>query len=837
MKELTLSALKHHSFAEHYQAFISLYKKLFFEDELSPDERNTVLSVVVLFCNQSEEVMRRLGYRMALLYGNKTNDFTPLYDLAINFGLIPIAALLRRVEGLPLNAQGRSESFMSAMLESYIDNFRAEGIVLTEQQFDLNGFFDSNLSGSATVVAPTSYGKSELIISAVKNSPNQRICILVPSKSLLAQTRKRVLQARIGWVARLVSHPEMHLPDDRSSVHILTQERLTRLLNQYRDMSFDIVVIDEAHNLLGNDARSTLLASVLRLLEHRNPNTAFKFLTPFLDDASSLHLRDSSSIPRSYKVGEYVKSELLYIADYRDGRSSLELYDHFTHEYVTLANRSGDPVAYLESNSADKNIVYFNRPKHIQQFALRLADALPLVDSQAIADAVAEIGANLDKQYLLLHCMKHGVLYHHGSMNEAVRNYVEYLYRECAEIRYIVSNSTLLEGVNLPAEKMFLMSVSRGQANLKPAHFKNLIGRVNRFSEIFSQPNARSLRKLQPEIHLVGTDDFSRRANLHTFYEKVMRVTRHDIDEIENVLLAGTALSESNMHEFKQAMTRLENLERGIAGDQDFPIAIATTEVGRRLLEGNISEIDIFHCESRISATLEEWTRSHSLVDDSSTLMGLIHDAFIAFIPDDQAGQRRSSLLRLKKEKARMFYAMYLDWTIENIPLPMMIKKMVSYWQGLAEGTPVYVGSWGDAPGDSGYGENFTYIKSKTNAERINLAIVRIKEEEDFFDHALFRFIEVLHDLNLLDETFYKRAKYGTADPKVISMINSGFSRGVSELLLTTYRRFVTLRDDGSVSVDSAIHHALKGDKVGFLQRHEVSLNVAEPPKARPVGV
>ncbi len=109
---------------------------------------------------------------MALAYGLKTDDYTPLYDISINTGLIPLVALLCEIEDLPFGSSPRSE-FLSSMMDSYIDNFRVSNIVVqTEQQFVLSAFFLDNIKRSAIIIAPTSYGKSELIISAIEESQN-----------------------------------------------------------------------------------------------------------------------------------------------------------------------------------------------------------------------------------------------------------------------------------------------------------------------------------------------------------------------------------------------------------------------------------------------------------------------------------------------------------------------------------------------------------------------------------------------------------------------------------------------------------------------------------------
>lgn len=825
IKEMTLNRLKHHSFSDEYNIFFSLYQKLFLSDELTNEEVKKILSIVVLLTNQSDSIMQRLAYRMALAYGIKTDDYTPLYDIAINSGLIPVVSLMNNIDSLPQNQSLRTrESFLSTMVDSYIDNFRYDGLVLTEQQYRLNDFFGENIDKTSTVVAPTSYGKSELIIKAIERSVNKKLCILVPSKSLLAQTRKRVIDAKIEWVSRIVSHPEMHRQDEESGVYILTQERLTRVLNQDKNMFFDIVIVDEAHNLLGKDSRNTLLASVIRVLEFRNNNTAFKFLTPFLADPSSLTLRNSNYISSDYKVSEYIKSELIFIADYRKGSAIFEFYDHFLHEYTELVNRNTSYLDYLEDNSADKNIVYLNRPKHIQIFAEELSNYLPDIKSDIVTKATGEISSNIDEHYLLLHCIKHGVLYHHGSMPDHIRSYVEHLYRTCKEVKYLVSNSTLLEGVNLPVERMFLFSISKGLGNLRASQFKNLIGRVSRFSEIFGIPSVESLEKLQPEIHIVGTENYVRSdANIRKFCEKVMRVIREDQDQVENVLLEHTDITDENESDFDWAMTRLENLEPGIA--DDYECDVVTTEVGLKLIENNISEINVFESEEGIQDILDGFKETNGPIYDSNTLMALIYDAFVSFIVPSNNNER-NSLLRLQSDKAQTFYAMFLDWNIEKAQVPVMIHRFIAYWERLPKDTPVFVGGWGDIEKDEGYRKSFTYMDNKTIGDKINLAIVRIKEEEDFFDYVIFRFVEILYELDMLDPTFYKMAKYGTTDQNIITLIKNGFSRGVSELLLSEYSDLVHFTGDDSVSVDPAIHQRLRDDEVGFLQSYEVSLNV-----------
>ncbi|WP_194598569.1 DEAD/DEAH box helicase family protein, partial [Vibrio anguillarum] len=299
------------------------------------------------------------------------------------------------------------------------------------------------------------------IISAISAAKYKNILIIVPSKSLLSQTRKRILDAKIEWVDRAISHPEMYQPIMENCVCVLTQERASRLLNKNKSLVFDITIVDEAHNILDKDGRNILLASVIKVLEYRNPKLSIKYLTPFLEHTESLDIKDSSIETKSFKVTESVKSESFYVADYRKGSNSSCYYDQYWDDFL-IRNKNLGYLDYLKKNSSGKNIVYFNRPKNIQKFAWELSNSLPAIHSKEIDMAIREISASTHSEYLLISCMKYGVLYHHGSMTDAVRSYVEHLFRSCSDIKYLITSSTLLEGVNLPVERLFLFEIKKG---------------------------------------------------------------------------------------------------------------------------------------------------------------------------------------------------------------------------------------------------------------------------------------------------------------------------------------------------------------------------------------
>ena len=216
-KQLTFARLKNTKFLE-------LYERLYKKDEISIKEKYKILALSILFLNQSDINLQRFGYRIIVLYTNKTNDYKPLYDITINSGLFPISKQIEKITKLEEN------NFIRTFCSSYLETYESRGIYISAQQEKLNSFFSENMNNSVAIVAPTSYGKSDLIIKTIELSIKDNICIIVPSKALISQTKKRILNSNITEVTKIITHPDMYSEKDTNIKCILTQERLLRLL-------------------------------------------------------------------------------------------------------------------------------------------------------------------------------------------------------------------------------------------------------------------------------------------------------------------------------------------------------------------------------------------------------------------------------------------------------------------------------------------------------------------------------------------------------------------------------------------------------------------------------
>lgn len=808
--------------------FQRLYEGLLRGDieALDEEERIRLLKWAVFFFNRGDEGVRRLGYRIIVRYSNLGGDYIPLYDTSLNAGFIPVAEYVARHF---LSKRDDGSGFMSNLLSAYQSFFHDGNKYLSVGQKILVNFNKSNNS-DAVIVAPTSYGKSEMMISKVADNVGRKVCIIAPSKALLAQTKKRLIDNKeiVQKAKRVLTHPEMFVGrrgGDGSFVAVLTQERLSRIIKSDPDFCLDILLVDEAHNLLSGDERGALLLQVIFILKHRNPAMELKFYTPFIADAKSLQSPYSRYELASAHTREYIKTERYFVYDV-SGTRALTLYDQFVDRHISIGALNLGEIEFIKAYRARKNIVYLNKPRDVEAAAVSLSQLLEGVSAESSESAVfvetyKAISEFLHPEYRLLSCMEKGVIYHHGKMPEIIRLYVESLFSNDPRFSFIVTTSTLLEGVNIPAERMFLLSPKKGRRLLSRAAFKNLTGRVCRFSEVFSEAGG-GLHMLEPEIYVIGGSYFPKGSSAYSFIGKNAKVKSadKDQDDVENSLLRREHDDESKK-EAGRALEYIENIERGAArlsADVDGigPIRYVDSDIAKACFKNNVRGFDIYASE-RVLEDNYAGILTDGPIDEVGRLLDAISAIFITGISWHE-GDENWEFHRLENAAARQFYAMILDWRINGASYNKMIYSFLSYWEKMEEKSSgdevkVYVGNaWGEVKWfEEEHIARYVDLKKKSIPQRVNLAIVKIKEEQDFVEFNLMKYVDVLNDLGCLDGKFYDRIRYGSSDPMAICLMKNGVSLELANRLLSgSYNKFLyfdLLKDD--VTIDKGAIQAM----------------------------
>lgn len=83
--------------------------------------------------------------------------------------------------------------------------------------------------------------------------------------------------------------------------------------------------------------------------------------------------------------------------------------------------------------------------------------------------------------------------------------------------------------------------------------------------------------------------------------------------------------------------------------------------------------------------------------------------------------------------------------------------------------------------------------------------------------------VEVIHDLKLLEESFYARIKYGTDDESTICLLKNGLSLSSAVLLLKRYQQYIALDiPNGTVAFSDPLIDALKANNENLILIHEI---------------
>lgn len=816
MKTLTLKRLYNTEFNSLYWKFLSN------PESMNSKELEVLLSLGTYFVGLEDESIQKLGYRIFLLYSKNTGDYKPLYELSLNKGFIPIAQFIDD----KLKYGERFGNLQTVINEAINQDFRRGNQYKTIGQTLLYNNVIATENKSYIVVAPTSYGKTELILSFLDTNLDKNVCIITPTKSLLAQTKKRILN-HIGN-QKIITRPEMYSENSERIIAVLTQERLLRLLQENPELSFDILIVDEAHNLLDrfskDNNRSVLLASVIVICYRRNENISCRYLTPFLQSKESIVLKHISESLEWFTVSEFMKSEVFYFHDIVKGtKEILDQYSGAKQKLISLGSLDYSSDAEIVISHADrKNIIYLNSPKKIEQFAKELSNLLEVTSSEQLKKAVLDLRDFIHEDYSLAASLERGVIYHHGSVPESVRYYIETLYSEFSELKMLIANSTLLEGVNIPATKMFILDPNRGNSYLTSSDFKNLIGRICRFGEIFN-PNDGSLEYLLPEIHIIKGKYCRKDFNALNFFKNknVFAGDQDKIkDEVSNPLLENHKQLDSDI--VNQAEIMLDNFS-----DDDIvvnkKIRTPKTLVGKLCFQNNVRIFNIFDVEEVIDGKLRELEEAQTL----ENIFSMMNFLFFSHIDEEEGSY--NNLKRLQEKDAQNFYMMLINWRMQGMTTKNMITQIVGYWNTLTgyEAEHVYVGKWGDTTrGPNSRREYWTNISSKTQSEKINLAIVRLKEEYDFIDNEIIKYIEILNTLGLIDNELYLKIKYGTSDNEKIALLNCGISNTLSSILFEKYKNLYNIDASSNVvTFDNSLINTMRENGENGILISEILLN------------
>jgi GTPase SAR1 family protein len=348
---------------------------------------------------------------------------------------------------------------------------------------------------------PTSSGKSFLmqqyIRHSIENSENYQAIYLVPSRALISEVAGD-FRNELGDLIHIQTGA--HLEETEGSfLLVITPERCLQLFD-YGDadgIDLDLVFLDEIQQL-EDGGRGPLFENVLENLEAVWPDTQIIAAGPYIDNpADALEeviqakADDIKTVfnpvfqlearftfrKRANMIGVEVKSPSGNILQ-------LEVKRPTGLSYSTLNNKKQTVRRFVEEfGSGVQSLAYGKTRRATENMALGVAESRSQESPPETDGLIEYLQRTIHEDYALINAVKSGVAFHHGSVPQVARDEIETLYRD-GKLDLIACTSTLLQGVNLPAQRMYIVDPGKGrQKTLSDFEMQNLIGRVGRVGE------------------------------------------------------------------------------------------------------------------------------------------------------------------------------------------------------------------------------------------------------------------------------------------------------------------------------------------------------------------
>lgn len=677
--------------------------------------------------------------------------------------------------------------------------------------------------------APTSLGKSYIMRTFIREQiAKGRQCnfaIIVPTKALINETTEKLTEV-LGPELKeknyriVTSAGAMALEEEHNFIFAMTPERLLYLLILMKDIPIEYLFIDEAHKISKKDGRSAFYYKVVDMLSQRSAPPHIIFASPNIPNPEVyLQLIPDVANRENYKIATKFSpvNQEKFLIDFKC--FELHYYNEATQKltkYCSFPEDKGLLDFVHELGEGARSIVYSNSKDNVVEYALQYATQLqPLHDSDL--DVLAQdIRQDVHGDYYLADIVEKGVAYHMGYLPSTIRARIESLYKD-GKIHTLFCTSTLLEGVNLPADNLFITSHKNG-GDMSPVDFRNLMGRVGRIEF-----------NLYGNVFLVCIKRKTKKERfLHLLQEKI----------VPQQLSLATALTPEQK---TGIVSVLKSGQAEIPKDGSLPpaeyslIRKVANILLKDIVSGRASRVkkefsDVLSPEDEAAIVAAFAGREHSLDDDINLSLdqterlareirsGRLHYPAIRIGGKADYNELRNFLERLcdifkwetyeydtlgfrnKSSGAHTklsHYAFVMNQWVSGMSLNHMVTDSIDYYRSSGKGKVKLKGQ---------------YVAFKDEAPYVNALISGMLE--DIEDVILFRianyFLRFSQEYRACfpDASFtdwYELVEYGTTNPEAVWLQRNGFTREAAAYITEKRSQYITFDDNDQLRLKPAL--------------------------------
>lgn len=676
----------------------------------------------------------------------------------------------------------------------------AEGIYFTDTQFDLYSSLSESREFSFS--GPTSMGKSFIIKAFIRriihNRPPENLAIIVPTRALISQFTLEIkkdlgrqLERNKYKVVTNSNISDLIIESNTNLILVLTPERLISYLSQEGNPEIGFLFVDEAHKIAQDDARSITTYIAIEKTLKKYPTTKLYFSSPNVSNPEVLLKLFRKDEHNNFKTSETTVAQNLFFSDLNEGKF---MYLHgvdFKLITAPIPEHARTVNGFLQAYGKNSNLVYCNSVRRTITYASEFVNAMQnsvTEINKSLKKAAKIIGEYIHPDYYLADFIKKGVAYHFGNMPQLIRNLIEDLYKN-GDIRYVFCTSTLLEGVNMPTQNLFILDNRKHRSELKSIDFWNLAGRAGRMSQ-----------ELQGNIFCVKHNECDWENNsffknrkvelIPTIYNRI----NHNLKKIESYIKNNEI--KSGTEEEKRILRYIANI---ICIDTLEPRSGYQSPVINELIRNNKTKI-LELAKSKSS----EIKAPYSLLDSNESIDIIVQDSvYSKILKIHKDGKQiklpnkvdyehckkvlkffyeiynwgNSHIQELKNENSLKYYAFIMNQWINGVSLNQIITGSIKYKEEHKLDIRLTNG-------------NFATFNSK-NKEHINVLIGEIISDieriirfhfEKYFNHYFLVLRHILGESNT-GENWAILLEYGTQNRIVIALQNLGLSRYTASII------------------------------------------------------
>lgn len=490
-------------------------RKSVLREHVDPIDRDALIRLsrsAAIMAGSSRQAHRNIAYRIAVaatsLFGESEPATAEIMLLVLNrLGNFPASRFAMQRHNVSISALPARVA-----VESEVHRLKNSTIIgdteisFTDFQCELWNDLNENLNVS--VSAPTSAGKSFVVQAflreAFQTGAIKHAAYLVPSRALVNQ-----VAADVGsWLSSIDANvPELFTVPFTSetlipprAVYVMTQERFQLVQSSHEELKLDVLIADEVQGI-GEGPRGILLSSVIEEAIKRQQKLKVLFAGPNL--ANPAHLGDVFDIAiHPVKTQEPTVSQNLFLVRTADtgqlfeiasDKVAISLVDDGEVSDLGVSSLSHPITRELDKyvhiptalGSCEQSLVYVNGPSMAETVAFGIADVTDSSQHEVLNELSRLAAEAVHPHFQLVETIKKGVGFHYGRLPALVRQSLEKAFGE-GHLRYLVTTSTLLQGVNLPAKNLFLYKPHRGpDTPITSIDFWNLAGRAGRLGKEF----------------------------------------------------------------------------------------------------------------------------------------------------------------------------------------------------------------------------------------------------------------------------------------------------------------------------------------------------------------